>query len=124
MQAQRLRISLTTTPKECRYDEQREDGSGEDERWFAVPGLDFVKGGTASIASGDCLVLLPLEDRKVQPDERPQATSNEGQQQVKHMVDRLAESQRCKILGPTLDLPASPNIVIDLLCEPSSAIIV
>jgi hypothetical protein len=115
---------LTTTPKECRYDEQCEDGSGEDERWFAVPGLDFVKGGTASIASRKCLVLLPLEDRKVQPNERPQATGNEGQQQVKHMVDRLAEPQRRKIFGTALDLPAPPNVVIDLLCEPSSAIIV
>jgi hypothetical protein len=36
------------------------------------------------------------------------------------MVDRLSEPQRCKILGTALDLPASPNVVIDLLCEPSS----
>jgi hypothetical protein len=41
---------------------------------------------------------------------------------MKHMVDRITEPQRCKILGTALDLPASPNVVIHLLCEPSSAL--
>jgi hypothetical protein len=67
MEAQGLRISLTTTPEECRDDEQCKDGSGEDERRMFVPGPYFIKGRTASIASRDCLVLLPLEERKVQP---------------------------------------------------------